>query len=1036
MLVNLNAYSIRIQYKYTILKLNMSTINTMEVSSGGSMRGVLQRIEHYVGPLGHEKVVKDRAKQIAEITSAYYSGVRGPEILKGSIAAYNETTGKKAERAKEALEIQLAGYLFAQNRHIFEQRNGEGSMANYDANKELRQIEAVVRALEGQHGQIGTGEGKTSVILPITTIIKSLTTSEKSVIFSSDSTLRVNEFEKYVQPFIEQVKKDEIAKVTLKKEEEPHDAHVTTRETLASKVEKEALFDPTCETSYSPALNEALKTEYWQSTFQSMEEQKAKANQKKENLPTIEIMTHGELMGRYMRDEAGFKAQKAPIYMDEAHAPFDRGTPTQLTSESLVLSPENVRMATAEWVLHYIVGHSVAKEDVRYSSGVGTLTEKGMEHLGSLNLDELHRDGSSLNTLYKTALSKIHTTYSVESQSDKDLLDATVSRTIDAMFKSKEQGNQEDFSSYNQAIGEQIAKVYYMDSDAFVTTPDGKLVIRDAYQDELLLTHQYNRETELATRGLTGLFKVVLPKRASGSKKFSSLLKDMANRATCFSGTLINEEKKSPFAQFLEEVTKQKIFDLENPSKKTIPEPVVSADTEAATNELIKSLSRDSRGALIIDATTVDHAGEMYKKCVAVYGEENVRQIGSKPTGDVEKEMEYQQQVERYSTELAEGKIKILISSGSMGVGMNIIRADGSYPDIKVGVLGIPKSKLQFKQILGRRRAPDSTKGQDFHWHLGTNSIMEYVSFYQEEAQGLADNYARAIGVKKLGSDMIARLEVVKDNPKLLKEYLLEIMQNKETSKTSDLMYETEYDELHANALGYCEALLTERIITEVLGKKSFKNLPKKEIEAIMKGLTPEEKKTISQLVRIIGLPSSLYQELSQPLLRPLGVEDRSKRRIDLLKQIIMKESFLEEKMEEWNAYYFDGGVDYFNKFVKPMNEHIMLDGHNPGVFTSLRAVSPEFVQYKVVPAEGVSTPNGLQAMVRLNPDEEVPEPGKPHALCLAFGGTPYEVHPLSHGRQMTLNYGDPVRITRFPISMANGGTVLLFHKPKEEQKK
>lgn len=1018
------------------MKLDLSTINTMEVPTGGSMRNVLQRIEHYVGPLGHEKAIKERAKQIAGITSAYYLGDRGPDTIQRDITTYAESKGKRAEQAKETLETHLAGYLFAQNRHIFEKRNGEGSMANYDEGKELRQIEAVVRALGGEHGQIGTGEGKTSVILPITTIIKSLTTSEKTVLFSSDSTLRVNEFEKYVKPFIAQVKEDGIADITLKGEAVQEDTHKTTRETLASKIEKEALFDPTCEKSYSPTLSEELKTEYWQSTFQSMEEQKATASKKKNSAPTIEMMTHGELMGRYMRDESGFKAQKTPIYMDEAHAPFDRGTPTQLTSESLVVSPETVRVAAAEWVLHYVVGHTVAQEDVRYSSGTGTLTEIGDSHLEGLNLAELHQNGSTLNTLYKQALSKIHTSYRIESASDQELLDMTISKTIDTMFKSNGTNGQEEFGSYAQAIGEQIAKVYYMDSDAFITTPDGKLVIRDAYQDELLLTHQYNRETELATRGLTGLFKVVLPKRASGSKKFSSLLKDMASRATCFSGTLINEEKKSPFAQFLEEVTKQKIFDLENPSKKTIPEPVVSEDAETATNELIKSLSKDKRGALIIDATTVDHAGEVYRKCVAEYGEEFVRQIGSKPTGDVDREMEYQQQVELYSRELAEGKIKILISSGSMGVGMNIIKDDGSYPDIKVGVLGIPKSKLQLKQILGRRRAPDSTNSQDFHWHVGKDAVMEYVSFYQEEAHGLADNYARAIGVKKLGSDMIARFEVVKDNPKLLKEYLLEIMQNKEVIKTSDLTYETEYDELHANALGYCEALLTEKIVTEVLGKKSFKNLSRKEIEAIMKGLTPEERKTISQLVRIIGLPSSLYQELSQPLLRPLGVEDRSKRRIDLLKQIIMKESFLEEKMEEWNAYYFDGGVDYFNKFVKPMNENITLEGYNSGVFTSLRGVSPEFAQYKAVPAEGVTAPNGLQAMVRLNVGEEVPEPGKPHALCLAFGGIPYELHPLSTGHQMTLNYGDPIKITRFPIPMANGGTVLLFHKPHEEQKK
>lgn len=1013
----------------------------MEAPSGGTLRNVLRHIEHHIGPVGHEKQIQDKTKQIERVTMSYHlsrNEHKGLNIIKSDLATFREAKGNKVEKTKENLEIHLAGYLFAQNRLQFEAKNGEGSMVNYDVNKEVRQIEAVVRALEGQHGQIGTGEGKTSVILPIATIIKSLTTPEQQVLFSSDSTLRVKEFEKFAKPFIEHLKKEGVVDIVLKSEAEVGQSRKEVRETLATKIEKESLFEPTSENSFSPQLQEELKTEYWQSTFQSMQEQKKKDSQKPSTSSTIEIMSHSDLMSRYMNDEASFKAQKAPIYMDEAHAPFDRGTPTQLTSESLVISPENVRNATAEWVLHYIVGHEVAKDDIRYTSGAGTLTEAGSDRIGSLNLSQLKQDGSSLNALYKEALEKIKTSYSVGSNPNIEVLDKTIMGTIDAMFPST--GSQEDFSQYAQAIGEQIAKVYYMDSDAFVTTSDGKLIIRDAYQDELLLTHQYSRETELATRGLTGLFKVVLPKRASGSKKFSSLLKDMAGRATCFSGTLINDEVKTPFAQFLEESTKQKIFDMENPSKKMIPEPVVSADTAQATYELIKSLSADDRGMLIIDTTTVEHAEETYKKCVEQYGTEFVRRIGSKPTGDIQKELDYQREVELYSSELAEGKIKALVSSGSMGVGMNIIKANGEYPDIKVGILGIPKSKLQLKQILGRRRASDSTDKKDFYWHVGKDTVMEYVSFYQEESRGMADEYSRAIGVKKLAKDMTILFEKVQNNPEQIKQFLLDIMKNKELQKMSDLKYETEYDEFHADALKYCEALLTEKIVVEVLGKKNFKDLTKKEALAIMKGLTPEEKKTISQLVQIIGLPSSLYHDLTRPLQRPLSVDDRSKKQVDLLRRIVMKESFLEGEMEEWNSYYFDQGVNYFNEYVKPLNETAMLDGHYPGIFSILSGTPPETAaKYKTVPAEGVITPNGIRAMVRLDVDEVVPQAGKPHALCLAAesGGDSYEVHPLSAGQQITFNYGDLVQVTRFPVSMTNGGTVFLFHKPLiKEQKK
>ena len=1016
----------------------------MEAPSGGSLRNVLRKIEYHIGPVGHEKLIQDKTKQIERVTMSCYLSRhehKGLDIIKSDLATYREAKGNKVEKAKENLEIHLAGYLFAQNRRQFVAKNGEGSIENYDVDKEVRQIEAVVRALEGQHGQIGTGEGKTSVILPITTIIKSLTTPEQNVLFSSDSTLRVKEFEKFAKPFIEHLKEEGLVDIALKSEGEVGQSRKEVRKTLATKIGKESLFEPTSEKSFSPQLQEELKTEYWQSTFQSMQEQKKKESQKPNTSPTIEIMSHSELMSRYMNDEESFKAQKTPIYMDEAHAPFDRGTTTQLTSESLVISPENVRNATAEWVLHYVISNRITRDNLDYVYGQGTLNKKGRWKMEHIKIDSLEREGYKSHDLFKDAIKKIGATYGADQSDALNNLETTVLTSIKAMFpeNSDNLSRDEQFTMYCNSIGEKVAQVYFMDSDAFVITPDGKLIIRDAYQDELLLTHQYNRETDLVTHGLTGLFKVVLPKRASGSKKFSSLLKDTAGRVTCFSGTLIDDEVKTPFAQFLEESTKQKIFDMENPSKKTIPEPVISTDTAQATEEFIKSLSVDSRGMLIIDATTVEHAEETYKKCVDQYGDGLVRRIGSKPTGDIQKELDYQDEVELYSSELAEGKIKALISSGSMGVGMNIVKANGEYPDIKIGVLGIPKSKLQLKQILGRRRAPDSADKKDFYWHVGKDTVMEYVSFYQEESHGMADEYSRAIGVKKLAKDVIAQFEKVQNDPKQVKQFLLDIIKNKELQKMSDLKNETEYDEFYADALEYCEALLTEKIVIEVLGKKNFKDLTKKEIQAIMKGLTPAEKKTISQLVQIIGLPSSLYHDLTRPLQRPLSVDDRSKKQVDLLRRIVMKESFLEGEMEEWNSYYFDQGVDYFNKFVKPLNETAMLDGHYQGIFSILSGISPEAAKYKTVPAEGVITPNGIRAMVRLNQNEEVPQVGKPYALCLAAigGGDSYEVHPLSAGQQVTFNYGDPIQITRFPVSMANGGTVFLVHQPLiKEQKK
>ena len=54
-------------------------------------------------------------------------------------------------------------------------------------------------------------------------------------------------------------------------------------------------------------------------------------------------------------------------------------------------------------------------------------------------------------------------------------------------------------------------------------------------------------------------------------------------------------------------------------------------------------------------------------------------------------------------------------------------------------------------------------------------------------------------------------------------------------------------------------------------------------------GLNEREKKKVSDLVDLVGTPASLYEDLMRPLLaRPLGSEDLSKKRVELIKQIII----------------------------------------------------------------------------------------------------------------------------------------------------
>lgn len=1002
----------------------------MEVPMGN----VLKRIERHIGPFGHEKAVLDKTRQIERAVMSYHLALnenKGLDVVKGALGTYKEAKGKKSTEAKENLEIHLTAYLFAQNRRQFEQKNGTGSMANYDVDKEIRQIEAVVRALDGEHGQIGTGEGKTSVILPIATIIKSITDPGQKVTFSSDSMLRVNEFEKFTKPFLEKLRQDGVVDISLKGEEERLDKGKDKRKELTSQMEKEALFEG--KKTYSEETKTALQKEYWRSQFQAGMDSKGKKAEETKG-PVIEAVTHGDIMRRYMRDEEQFKKDKTPLYMDEAHAPFDRGTPTQIISESLVFGPEQVRRATADWILHYIVGQSMSEKDVMRADGVGTTVENNRRN--SITIDTIRKKGHPTHALFKEAVKKIGEAYSIDSEARMDVLEKTAMRSIQEAFKGTVSERSELFAYTIESMREAVAKVYYMNSDAFVTSPEGKLIIRDSYQDELLLTHQYNRDTELVVRGLSGLFKVVLPKRASGSKKYPSLLKDAANRVTCFSGTLLDEGKKTQFADFLENVTKQSIFDLENPNKKIIPPPIVDQNSRQATDNLMKSIQSDERGALIIDATTVDHAEETYRKFSAQYGSDLVRYIGPKPTGNIGEEQRYEALVKQYSDELAQGKIKILISTGSMGVGMNIIQPDGKYPDIKIGILGIPKSKLQLKQILGRRRAPDSQERKDFHWHLGKDQFMEYVSFYQREENGLADAYQRALGTKKLQGDIVAEFAAAGDNQDAMKKIVLDVMKNREQRKSSDFQYQIEYDQLHADAVAYCEGYVTQKVLTEVLKKKPLEKTIPDNIVAHAKLLTPAEKMKLATLVQTIGIPSSLYHELTLPLVGvPLSVSDRSMRTIDLVRKRMMDQSFLDQEMERWTAQFWDPGMWYNQEVVEPFASLINKEGFHPGIFSFMAPVPEEYrsQSFRVVP--GVVTPAKSYPIVRTEHASAPLEEGKAYPFSLATAsGQVYDLHPIFGGMTHGISHriGERVEVAKFPIGLENGGDVFLYRVPTQ----
>ena len=97
---------------------------------------------------------------------------KSSEIFKENYDSFNQQPAKKADFQEVA-----AAYFFHLNRLSIPE--------SYDEVKEERQIEAVLALLDGLHIHVGTGEGKSSVIFPIATIVEALTSDKKAAVLST-----------------------------------------------------------------------------------------------------------------------------------------------------------------------------------------------------------------------------------------------------------------------------------------------------------------------------------------------------------------------------------------------------------------------------------------------------------------------------------------------------------------------------------------------------------------------------------------------------------------------------------------------------------------------------------------------------------------------------------------------------------------------------------------------------------------------------------------------------------------------------------
>ena len=745
----------------------------MSNSTAERLRPVLARIEsHLKSPFDMSRQKKiaglvdsfseqnywDRTSIYLKINESYHSFQTHPEI-------------------KENFRDRLIAFLFFKNRQRFEG-------GNYDFAKEKRQIEATVQLLEGNHVHMGTGEGKTTVVFPIVNIVEALTSEKKqSVMVTTDEALLL-ELKSNIDFFSQALKASLVDFAGINTSAM---AVETGRAGLSQQLNRQMLQESLLTGSYADKTKEAIRKTYWSDLVA--------ADRAEEHTPSqfeITLATDRALIFKFQDKSKKFIFETPNIYFDEADVPYNRRSPYVGVNENQYYSPEEMLDSTVDWMRRFIIARQLNPSDYQPDQGSYTLSENKSAWLKQLNFAQsltnydFHKPNLAdpIIQAFQDGLDLILAKLGLNPEQKKQLADRLIKGGLDLKLEAED--------TYYPEIGEQLARLYK--SKGLIYKLEGETPqVRDAYIDQILKDHKFSWQDRINILALEGIFEFVpLNPVSYKSTTFQTFTNRVKSRLRCASGTLMFPDPESqritlsPFASFLRDATGAKIEVVTQPEIKNVPDPVITDLEIKAINKLENSLPADK--PTLIVSYQLDNSEEIFKRLKVKLGEESVAYIPSKPTSG-EELLAYDMQVKKIYSDLAEGRLKAVVSSGAAGFGVNIVKKDGSYPNLHVVLHGLPANRSQLMQILGRRRA----SGDDFSWYVSQEFLQPYINLFEDRVSSLA------IRLGKLDRDEVKRrLDIGKKDPAKAKKLMLEILRKSEQSDRVNDEFFLLFDELLA----------------------------------------------------------------------------------------------------------------------------------------------------------------------------------------------------------------------------------------------
>ena len=765
------------------------------------LTNVLDRLKNHIGG---ETAIKNRAQEIIEIKS-------DTDITRFNSALSNLKDWQRIEQGKKQFENVAVAYLI--NRL---EETHHGLVVRPE------QIEAVVALLEKDQIQARTGFGKSSIVVPIASVVGALSETGTYAVTTVSPELKAELYEgiekiikllpETVRPRLLEFKKDRAVKT--EPAASPQDQFKQLAKSLVENPDEE-LVKKQGEDYFRELLNPSIER---------FVDSETKALLKTPpNIPSITLFEENDqVFYTIMHPEAHF----TQTIFDEIHVPRSRKAVYYTTNPSSFTSPDMVENYLFKRILS---GHM--KEIIETNDLLAE--KKGQYWFKDDTAEKTFFDHIVKNTAGSKYLDTPLVSIAQEVGVDR--------QKLEKWFKSHKM----DEDIVHEVLLS-LCRAKAIKEGVQYQKKEEQQLVRDPLMGIALPSHQFSPEIRLGIQTWDNTLSFVDYFQSSASSTsfegwVTNYLKGRLSGLTnnLFTPLLTNPDhpQKTSLAKFLEKQTGHEAVFIGERQKISPPNPQVLESNQLLEINLIKQLQQDKRLAIVF--------------CFDENEAKKIRGlINSDLTGKrvimADASITEEEARERYK-QFANSENAVLISTGRVGVGVDLKNSQGKFTDHKSIIYGLPSSIDQIYQSLGRRRLTSLNPEKDFLWLLSHDQIKNYAGYLSLEAK------EREKIIKDLAKKPVPALERL-------------IMISENMARNNDEIL-VNFDRLYQQALLDFQKQIEKTALpalTKKLEESQLTDNDKKIIDAFSQGIYG--KPLLNYFINFINAPADLYWLLKNQL--------------------------------------------------------------------------------------------------------------------------------------------------------------------------